>query len=265
MDKIVYRQILVVGDNHEEIVKKYSADTKVKPYLKMRFDDAGKERKSYVNFLKNLITDKRAIIPYHQYEVYKDMYHTFLKMDDFDFFRSMTEGCIYDEETGDAYTEENPNAYYQYERCHQHRLEVTGEEGDFSSPFPLKDGGTSYSARFNDIDWKKIHRNKTQVKLAKRVWELVVEYDSPKNEEEENLLKFYVKRLKYFSHFKNKDEYVKHCTSLWYYGIATEDFYKEVDWSVSDKDWVANFYKKYVAVLEKTNPLITIYETKCID
>ena len=33
---------------------------------------------------------------------------------------------------------------------------LTGEEGDFSTPFPLKDGTLSYSARFNDIDFDKL-------------------------------------------------------------------------------------------------------------
>ena len=64
MTKITYRTILVIGDNHADIARKYSADLKG-----------------------------------------------------------------------------NENAYYKYERCQQHRLDVTGEEGDFSDPFPLKNGG----------------------------------------------------------------------------------------------------------------------------
>ena len=35
MAKITYRTILVIGDEHEKIVKKCSADTKVKKYVKM--------------------------------------------------------------------------------------------------------------------------------------------------------------------------------------------------------------------------------------
>lgn len=33
MSKITYRTILVIGDNHQEIAKKYSSDTKVAPYI----------------------------------------------------------------------------------------------------------------------------------------------------------------------------------------------------------------------------------------
>lgn len=34
-------------------------------------------------------------------------------MDEFDYFLEITKGCTYDEETGDAYTTENPDAMYQ--------------------------------------------------------------------------------------------------------------------------------------------------------
>ena len=104
MTKITYRTILVIGDNHADIARKYSADL-----------------------------------------------------------------------------EGNENAYYKYERCQQHRLDVTGEEGDFSDPFPLKNGGKAYSARFNDIDWEQIHRNPKKMELNARVWELVVNDDEPQN------------------------------------------------------------------------------------
>ena len=53
MAKITYRTILVIGDNHEEIVKKYSADTKVKKYVKLKFADAEKERKKHIKLHPN--------------------------------------------------------------------------------------------------------------------------------------------------------------------------------------------------------------------
>ena len=48
MSKITYRTILVIGDNHQEIAKKYSSDTKVAPHIFMKFDDAEKERKNHI-------------------------------------------------------------------------------------------------------------------------------------------------------------------------------------------------------------------------
>lgn len=162
-----------------------------------------------------------------------------------------------------ADTPDNQNAFYKYERCQQHRLEVTGEEGDFSDPFPLKDGTKSYSARYNDIDWEKIHRNPRQLELSKRAWELVVEDSEPTNEQETLLKKRMYNRLSYFTdNFTTKEVYMDYYSSLWYYGVATEEKYEEVDtWNSSILEWCINFFDKFIKPLEETNPLITIYET----
>lgn len=266
MARITYRTILVIGDNHEEIVKKYSADTKVKKYIKMRLNDAEKERRSHIKLLEKMLTDKRVILTPSQYDIYKEMYLLFSQMDYFQYFREMTDGCEYNEITGDAYTTENPNAFYKYERCQQHRLDVTGQEGDFSDPFPLKDGGISYSAHFNDIDWEKLHRNPRTIELNKRVWELVVEDDEPQNDREEDLKNRMYERITYFeNNFKTKEEYLNHSTSLWYWGVATDKKYEEVNYKISDMDWVVNFFDTYIKPLKKTNPLITIYEVHSLD
>lgn len=265
MAKITYRTILVIGDNHEEIVKKYSADTKVR-HIKMKFNDAEKERKNHIKLLETLLTDKRIVLTERQYDFYKEMYLSFKNMDAFEYFRTVTEGCEYDESTGDAITEENPNAYYKYERCQQHRLEVTGDEGDFSDPFPLKDGTKSYSAHFNEIDWEQIHHNPQKMKLNERVWELVVNDDEPHNEQEENIKNRMYERISYFeNNFKTKEEFLNHSSSLWFWGVATDKKYEEVNYKVSDMDWVINFYDTYIKKLSKTNPLITIYEVHSLD
>jgi hypothetical protein len=190
MTKITYRTILVIGDNHKDIARKYSADL-----------------------------------------------------------------------------EGNENAHYKWERCQQHRLEVTGEEGDFSDPFPLKNGEKSYSARFNDIDWEKIHRNPKQIELSKKAWELVVEDSNPTNEEEVILKKRMMNRTSYFlDNFATKEVYMQYYSSLWYYGVATEEKYEEVDTLDSSiLEWCINFFDRFLKGLEETNPLITIYETHSLD
>lgn len=265
MSKITYRTILVIGDNHKEIAAKYSADTKVEPYVKMYFADAEKEKKKHLKLIETLLTDKRVVLTASQYDIYKDLYLDISKMSNSDYFKMMTEGCTYDKD-GNAISNENPNAFYKYERCQQHRLEVTGEEGDFSDPFPLIDGTKSYSAHFNDIDWYKIHLNPQRISLNKRVWELVVEDDEPRNEYEEDLKNKMYERIAYFEdNFKTKEEYVNHSSSLWYWGIATEKKYEEVNYKVSDMDWCINFFDIYIEKLGKTNPLITIYETHSLD
>ena len=157
--------------------------------------------------------------------------------------------------------------FYKWEHCQQHRLEVTGEEGDFSDPFHLKDGTKSYSAHYDEIDWDKIHRNKGKLKLNERVWELVVNDETPINEFETDVKKRMKERLPYFTdNFKSKEEFVNHSSSLWYWGIATQEKYdglveEKIDDNEYVMDWCVNFFEKYIKPLKKTNPLITIYET----
>lgn len=265
MSKVTYRTILVIGDNHKEIAHKYSADKKVSPYVIVKFDDAEKKKQKQLKLIETILTNKQLSLSSKEYDKYKDMYLDLSKTDSFDYFRTITEGCFYDEITGDALSTYNPKAFYKYERCQQHRLEVTGEEGTFSDPFPLKDGGRSYSAHFSDIDWKLLHKNEDKIKLYDKVWELVVNNVTPVTEQEENIKERMCNRLDYFDNFSTKEHYIQYSTSFWHWGIATEKKYEEVNYKISDIEWCCNFYDKYIKGLEKTNPLITIYETHSLD
>ena len=254
------RIIIVIGDKHEDIVKKYSNDTKVY-HLLLKKSEAEVARLEHMKLIDLLLTDKRVHLTPSQREEYKDEYLHLKSLNAQEYFNENTKDCSIDE-NGDAYTYKNPNAYYQYERCQQHRLEVTGEEGDFSTPFPLKDGTLSYSARFNDIDWAQIHHNPYKISISKRVWELVVDDKKPQNTHEQELKDLMSERKKYFENFKTCDEFVNHSTSLWFWGIASENNYIEIDHTISDYDWISNFYDRFIEPLRETNNLITIYEVK---
>ena len=186
MSKIIYRTILVAGDNHDKTVKKYSADTP-----------------------------------------------------------------------------NNKNAFYQYERCQQHRLEVTGEEGDFSDPFPLKNGGKSYSAHISEIDWDTLHMNPDKMEFYGKVWDMVKNDSLPANAYEEHIRDIMKERTTYFENFGSKEEYVNHNCSFWYWGFATEDCYTEVDEDKA-KEWVSEFYDKFIMPNKWEDPLLTIYEVKAL-
>ena len=70
-------------------------------------------------------------------------------------------------------------------------------------------------------------------------------------------------RLEYFGQFKDKEAYVKHSTSFFMYGIATSKEYHEVNFQISDIEWVATFYDKYIKTL-KGNPTLSIYEIRLL-
>lgn len=262
MIRNVFRTILVIGENHEEIVKKYSLDTKVERYLKMKFDDAEKLRNKHLEFIEKIMTNKQVVLSDRQREIYKSLYLDIKEMDDFDYFQKMTEGCYYDETTGDAYSTVNPNAYYQYERCPQKRLDATDEESDFSNPFILKDETISYVAKVGDIDWSRMHMYRTDI--YKAAWELVVEDREPVNDEEKRIKENMKNRLSYFDNFENKEEYIIYSCSFWTYGVATNDGYKELDFKISDKEWVKNFYDTFIKTLNK-DETIALYEVKRVE
>ena len=182
-------------------------------------------------------------------------------MSDEEFFEEMTDGCTIDE-NGDAYSTKNQKAKYRAERCYEERYKKTGEEAPFSNPMVLKDLTKSYSARFDDIEWAANHMFGTD--LYRRAWEIVMEGSEPKTEQEKNIKERMGNRQAYFKNFADADEYVRHSCSFWCYGVITQDGeYHEVGNGVSDKDWVAQFFDKYIKPI-KGNPLLTIYEVRKI-
>lgn len=264
MGRSVFRTVLVIGDNHEEIIKKYSLDTVVKPYVKYKRKDASKLQKKQLLFLENVITNPLLTLSEKQKELYKELYLSIKEMSDFEFYLYITKGCKYDETNGDAISTENPNAYYKFEKCYQKRLmDSHGEiEAQFSDPFKLKDGTKSYVARYNDIDWDLMHLHGTH--LYQRAWELCVDDEEPENEQEEKIKNSMSKRQEYFMNFNDCDEYIRHSCSFWTYGVATENNYEEVNFQISDKDWVANFFDKYIKDI-KNNPTLAIYEVRSLN
>lgn len=263
MARQTYRIVLVIGDDHKEIIKKYSADTTVDKHLFMKFDDAALNKENRLKMIEGIMTSSSIPLSEAQKDIYKNLYLDLKEMDDFEYYRTVTDGCFYDEETGDAYTTKNTNAYYQYERCPQSRLIKLGEESTFANPFILLNGEKSYSAKVGDIDWSKMHM--TNAAPYEAAWEMVVENRKPKNSTEKRIYDVMKNKIDYFTvNFKDKDEYVKHSCSFWCYGVATKDWYKEIDYTISDKDWVANFYDRFIKTLDE-NELLTIYEVKAID
>lgn len=264
MTRSVFRTVLVIGDNHEEIIKKYSLDTVVKPYVKYKREEASKLQENQLLLLENLITNSLLTLTEKQKELYKELYLSIKKMSDFEFYLYITKGCKYDETNGDALSNENPNAFYKSEKCYQKCLinSKGTQEGPFSNPFKLKDGSKSYIARYNDIDWDLMHLHGTHI--YERAWKLCVDDDEPENSQEEQIKNSMSNRQEYFMNFKNCDEYIKHSCSFWTYGIATENKYEEINFQISDKDWVANFYEKYIKVI-KNNPTLAIYEVRSLN
>lgn len=262
MKRSVIKTVLVVGDNHQDIIKKYSADTKVEPYVKYRFSDVDNILNKYKLVLKELLNENIINLTPSQQDECKQLYLKLNSISKEDFYKELTKDYTIDANTNDAISDINPNAFYQNEKCYQEKLEKTDEESVFSNPFILKDGSKAYIAHYNDIDWDKMHLYNTDI--YRRVWELCVNEDEPKDDVEKQIKETMQMRTNYFNSFNNCEEYVAHSCSFWTYGIATEEYYKELDNETSDKLWVSNFYNNFIKPI-KDNPLLSIYEVRQIE
>lgn len=269
MSKITFRTVMVVGENPNELIKKYDLDTKVPPYIKLKRSDAEKARQMHLKFIKEILTSNKIVLTDRQREVYKNIYLDIQEMDDGEYFEQSTMGCTYDDETGDALTTVNPNAFYQHAINPQKRLDATNEESDFINPFILlpeegeEEGEViSYTAKKCEIDWKRMHLWNTE--LYERAWDLCVNDDEPQNEQEILIKKNMKERIDYFDNFADKEAYVSHSCSFWCYGYLDENGYKELDYTISDKEWVKTYYERFVQPITD-NTIISLYFVRAID
>lgn len=269
MGKIIFKTVMVVGDNSDTLIKKYDLDTVVEPYVKLKRSEALNAQKKHLSIINSIITSKDVILNDKQLNVYKNLYLDIKDMDEAEYFEYATRGCTYDTESGDAISTVNPNAYYQHSVNPQKRLDATNEEHDFANPFILKpiegeeEGEViSYTAKKNEIDWDRMHMYNTT--LYERVWELCVEGDSPHNRQEDVIKTNMGNHLEYFDNFANKDEYVFHSCSFWCYGYLDKNGYKELDHTISDKEWVKTYYDRFVKPL-KDDDILSLYVVRAID
>lgn len=269
MSKITFRTVMVVGDNADELIKKYDLDTKVEPYVKMKKSEVDSSKALHLNFIDTILKSDKIVLTDKQREVYKNIYLDIQEMDADEYFEDMTRGCSYDDETGDAISTVNPNAYYQHAVNPQKRLDASGEEHDFANPFILvpeegeEEGEViSYTAKKCEIDWSHMHMFNTNV--YDRAWELCVNNEEPQNDQEKIIKKNMEQRMDYFDNFECKEDYISHSCSFWCYGYVDKNGYKELDHTISDREWVKTFYEKFVEPIDN-NETISLYIVRAID
>lgn len=266
-----FRTLLVIGGNPDVIAAKYSMDTKVNPYIKYRLDDKDKLYEARKQFLIECC--REAEKERHYSSTYEDRsaknrclsrWNNILKkhmdMDSFQYYQFITEGCWYDD-NGDAWTDENPNAHYKYQKCYDYRIKADQtDEAPFSNPFILKDGTKAYTARVDEIDWDRVHMANTELYYS--AWKVCVEGKEPETDEERMIQNSFSNRKEYFSNFKDADQYVAHSCAFWTYGVATADEYISGDREDSIK-WTTGFYDRFIKQLDGET-VLSIYEIKLL-
>lgn len=242
--------LVVVGDNHEELVKKYDKKLKVEPYVLFKFDNADVMRKNQIKLLK--AATKLDSFDGYSLQNIKDRIDELEHMSAIEYYAEITDDDTIhhiDEETGDAYSDANPNG--KYDGCNLGK--------NFSLPLKTYDGEELYSCKVGDVDWSKMHN--TDSHLYEFAWDSIMEKKvNPSTDEEKQVYENMKNFHKYFETYKTRDNYVKSNTSFWGYAFLSENTgWVELGENEDQFSWVNSFYDTFISHLDK-NETISIYE-----
>jgi hypothetical protein len=239
---------IVIGENHEEIMKKYSNNLQVEPFVILEFSKSKEYYNQQIELFEEML--KRTDLTETTIELIQEELNHFKEIDHIDYYMSFCEQMGYeiDKETGNAICKRNIDGHYDYCRV--------GKE--LSLPLITNDGEEVFSAIKKDIDFSKIHQYNTLPYIV--AWETVVEGREPKNDEEKRIFDNMKNRRAYFDNFPDKETYVSWSTSFWGYAYVDQNEWRDVDTCKSDQiKWVNEFYDNFIKDLPK-NERITVYE-----
>ena len=121
---------MVVGDNHKELMDKYSFGLEVEPYVRYEYLKADKYQNNSIKALDNLLSNADKVgLDTQLREGLERRIKALKKMTPFEYYRELTDGMYYDED-GNALTTENPDGHWATARIGK----------NFSLPLKLKDG-----------------------------------------------------------------------------------------------------------------------------
>ena len=240
--------LMVVGNNPDELTKKYDANLEVESYIKYRYSDASKYRKKAIKMAQELIdnADKLELTPF-MVEYFKEKVASLKKLTDFEYYTSICHGCSFDED-GNAITTENPNG--KWTSCRIGR--------NLCIPLKLKDSSESLQAKAGDVDWEKMHLEPNTMQTYAAAWQLYHKEREPMTATEKQIYNNIKHQKRYFDGFESLEDYVNYCCSYWCYAYLDENGWQDAD-DHKNYQWITEFYDKFVKSLPPDS-LITIYE-----
>ena len=243
--------VMVIGDNPTDLMKKYDIGLKVKPYIKYKYLDASKMQNNAIKVYSEITSNPgKFMLNKFQEDYFKDKLKGITSMTPFEYYSTITNGLYYDE-NGNALSDENPDG--KWSTYHIGR--------NFSYPMITNDGKETYQEFARNVNWGLMHMEDNSVRLYGRVWDLAVEDDEPKNDDEKQIKAQWKDRGKYLSNFKSKDDFITHNCAYWNYAYLDENGWHDVDSDENgnENEWIKSFYSKFIKKIND-DALITIYE-----
>ena len=240
--------LVVIGDNPNELIKKYDKNLKMEPYILYEFKRAHEYHEQYTQNYQTVYDNTPDDNP--QKEVLKETLNHLKEIDDTEFYIELTDGRELDEKTGDLIVTDNPGGRYD--------TAILGTE-ETVWPLVTKDGKEVFTALKGDVDWDVIHLNKEKVKVYERTWEMVMEGSEPQDENEKTVFENMKNRKTYFKFWGTKEDYVKSQCSFWGFAVVDQNGWRELEDDIPQVIWINNFYNNYIKELPD-NTRITIYD-----
>ena len=238
--------LMVVGDEPDEIIKKYDANLEVEPYVKYHYKDKEKYRKKAIKIAQEVVenSDKFGMSPFMK-DYFQDKVKYLKKLSDFEYYTSISSNCTFNED-GDALTTENPDG--KWGTCRIGR--------NLCIPLKLKNGTEVLQAKAGDVDWKKMHM--VNMATYSAAWQLYHKEREPITVVEKQIYNNVKGKDRYFAGFDSEEDYVNYCCSYWCYAYADKNGWKDAD-DYKNYEWITTFYDRFVKKL-KPDDLITMYE-----
>jgi len=236
--------ILVVGNNPQEIVEKYDLNREIEPYILYKLDDMNKIYENKVYLYESVLASKDRI----DIELLKQAQlclKRIKQLTPFTYYQEMSQYYILDEKTGDLLTTENPLG--KYDTIGQDTLLLVGDE-EISQAYK------------RDINFDKLHRNQNRLNLQERAYDLCVNLLDPEDETDKLILQNMgdLNSQSYFDRFDDKEEYALYCESMGFYAFVTDKEWIEIPSIQNEIPWKINFYDKFIKDLPD-NDLLTTY------
>lgn len=237
------RSCLVIGDDPDIILSKYDKLKKVKPYVKYKKVDAHNLKQKHLELLSTVINGNNNL-KNEQKELIKKRADALSLMIDDDYFNMISSGLEITE-NGDAISVENPDG------------KITSYKigGEHVIPFITNENLSVFSSLKSDILWDTL--NTTNSQTYEIAWDLY-HGKSPSSQIEKQIYDNMRPFRHHFAQFETKEEYIKYNTSFWTFAVATIDKWVDMDASNNTKDWILNYYERFILKLSPDTKLTIV-------
>ena len=284
--------VLVIGDNIEKQLEKFDENIEMKPYVKYTKEQAiEKECKEILEY-KERYYDKYMADPEAYAADCTNENHLKYLRDEFPKKLEFTDEELYQEAieyeddlgpNGEIMSTYNPDSkwdWYQIGGRYAGRLILKeGIEKEANPEFSwgwdtkameevLKEPRVD-TALMGQIDWSKMHNVQSKYDAAIRFWEMKVEGDEPKTDQEKEELKWdWYKTEFYTERYKDKETYAKSRASFTMWAIVKDGVWYEKGHmgmfamsSESDDqalDWELNMFDRFIKDLPEDTRLTVV-------